>query len=45
MYQQKDSTAVEVDEYNTCAERHANRCGVKPNALNSRTLCCVGLVF
>ena len=29
----------------TWAERHASRWGVKPNALSSRTLCCVGLVF
>ena len=29
----------------TCADRHARRSGVRPKALNSRTLCCVGLVF
>lgn len=29
----------------TCAERHARRSGVRPKALSSRTLCCVGLVF
>lgn len=29
----------------TWAERHANRWGVKPNALSSRTLCWVGFVF
>lgn len=31
--------------YITCADRHARRSGVRPKALNSRTLCCVGLVF
>ena len=29
----------------TSAERHARKWGVKPSALSSRTLCCVGLVF
>lgn len=36
---------IEQQEQQTCAERHAKRWGVRPKALNSRTLCCVGFVF
>lgn len=37
--------AYDIILHVTCADRHARRSGVRPKALSSRTLCCVGLVF
>lgn len=41
-----DITEIKLSNINyTCVDLQANRSGVKPSALSSRTLCWVGLVF